>query len=372
MSASIPLSPKTVEQEFAEALRMSRRGETHAALKRARTAFALARETRDAATIRRGMNVVAMCQASHGFFIEAVADAIDAYEAATKAGDTREACHAATTLVGASGLMLGGRAYADTALKLLGRCLAQAEYTQDAVLECRVRMLRGMRLGTMDRFDEAEHDFAVALKKRDGAPDNIPAAMLVLNLAALAIKRAKTQGQEQPEYWDLAIVRNNESVEIAIREQNPAVESRSYFNIADVHQQRGQLPEALAAYNRALLIATKWKQRDQIINTQMARGALLLEQNNSVEALVAFEHAFHEAELHRPSPQCNAAAQRLADAHRQQANREHAALAAEWQKRADAEHKLFTRESAETKLTLERFWVKAETAIPLPSALTNP
>jgi tetratricopeptide (TPR) repeat protein len=362
-------------------LRQSRTGETLAGLRRARAAYALAREGENPRLVRRGLNVVAMCQASHGMFIEAVADAIDAYSAATTAADQVEACHAIATIVGSTGLMLGGRAHSEAAHHLLGRCLAIALERNDVFLECRVRMLRAMRLGSADRFDEAEQDFSIALARVDDTPNNIPAAMIVLNLAALSIKRAKKLGALHPEYWDRAVIHNAESLELAVRHQNPAVESRSYFNIADVHKWQGRADDAMRYFDRALAVASKWKQRDQIINTQVERAALLAMRGDVNEALVAYEHAFHEAELHRPTPQLAVIAAKLAAAYESKPAGLHVAdhdlaeselLRKHWQRIADSERILFERESAETKATLERFWANAETAIPMLNPQTSP
>jgi tetratricopeptide (TPR) repeat protein len=368
MSASLPQLSANVIEEFAASLRMSRRGETKDALRRVRSAYALARELGDQSIIRQGMNTVAMCQASHGMFIEAVADAVDAYAASRAADDVLQACHAVTTLVGASGLMLGGRAHGETALKLLDQCLASAHKLDNAVLECRVRMLRGIRLGSLGHFDEAEQDFATALSRLGDAPDNLPPAMLALNVAALRIKRAKQFGESMPDLWDAARAQNKEALDMAVAECNPAVESRTCFNIADVHKQLGQQREAIAAFDHALQIAVQWKQRDQIINTQIERGGILLALGDRENALVAFEHAFHEAELHRPTPQAANAATHLADAHEATGD---TTQATHWRKIAKRERSAFERESAHTKIMLEKFWASADSALTI-KPITNP
>ncbi len=349
MSASHPYSVTTA---FAEALRLSRRGETLAGLKHARTAFALARKGGDAVMIRRGLNTIAICQASHGNFIEAIADAIDAYNLAKAANDLREATHALATLVGASGFLFSLH---DKGIALLDRCLANAIALSDVTLECRVRSLRGMRLGSTERYDEAEQDFAVALSKVDGTLDNIPVAMIMINMASLSNKRAKKEGHVYPEYWAIARVRHHESIEIARRENNPAVESRSYVNIGEMEMHLGNIDAAMYAFNQALDIAQKHKQRDQTINIEIERGGIFAQSKQFNDAIQAFETAFNEAGQHRPTPQLALAASRLAEIYSSIGDTKQVA---HWQQCVLEERAAFASESAHAKARLEAFWVE--------------
>ena len=80
--------------------------------------------------IRRCLNTLAICQASHGHIIEAIADALNAYRHLVDAHDLRETMHALTTLVSANGFIFDTL---DRSSLLLDWCLpGQADLFQNA------------------------------------------------------------------------------------------------------------------------------------------------------------------------------------------------------------------------------------------------
>ena len=56
--------------------------------------------------LRRALNVIAICQAAHGRYIEAVSHALDTYALAHDAQDRIEECHALATLAASAGMIL--------------------------------------------------------------------------------------------------------------------------------------------------------------------------------------------------------------------------------------------------------------------------
>src|SRR5260221_146792 len=114
----------------------------------------------------------------------------------------------------------------DTSMRMLDTCLDQALQLQDVPLEVRVRNVRGILLGTLKRFAEAEHEFAVSLSLVDRAGENTRPAMLAGNVAALSVKQSRAADKaERPRYLAIALARIQEALDIGALEGNADVES---------------------------------------------------------------------------------------------------------------------------------------------------
>ena len=127
-----------------------------AALRQARAAYARVARSSNTDDKIIGLNCLALCQASHGSYIEAIATAMDAFSLAQSVGDELQQAHALTTLAGAGTFVLDT---IDASRNMLDRCIAIAKSHRDVALEVRDRSIRGVVLGNLLRFDEAQIDF---------------------------------------------------------------------------------------------------------------------------------------------------------------------------------------------------------------------
>lgn len=329
------------------AVRLSRTGDTQAGLDAARAAYRAIREQGDAALLRQAMNTLALCQAAHGLYIEAVAAAMDVQRQATAAGDRLAAAHALTTLAGASGMILDTQA---SELALLDHCLSEALALGDVPLECRVRNTRAIRLSALGRFEDAEADYARALELVDHAGELTRRPMLVYNMAMLALKelRAATRLDREAAAAK-ARERTQDAIALARAEDNPAVEARGEYTLGQVAQVLGERDTALAAFDRALSLERRLRSRSQMVNLLMARAKALAESARQEEAIAAYQKAFDEAAHHRPTPHTGAAAENLAALYRDQ----DAAAAARWEQVAARERDDYLRESATSQSQLQ-------------------
>lgn len=348
MTAPLRFDPIT---EFDTAVRLSRSGKTLDGLRHARAAYKVVVESGDESMRRKALNTLAICQGAHGQFIEAVADAIDAYTLSRAAGDTLEATHALATLAGAASFILDTL---DTSMRMLDKCLEQALVLQDVPLEVRVRNVRGILLGTLGRFAFAEHEFAVALSLVDRAGENTRPAMLMGNVAALSVKQARAADENmRPVHWDIAIARIQETLDIAVLEGNTDVESRGHYNLGDVRLQQGNIRSALAAFERAMNLARSIGQRARVIDAHVERGKLFAAAADWQAAQAEFQAAFDVADAHRPTIQTATAAEHLGMVCDQLGDTK-GALG--WIARAGVERELFERESAQARRQLETLW----------------
>jgi tetratricopeptide (TPR) repeat protein len=348
MTASLPFEPI---KEFDTAIRLARSGNTLAGLKHARAVYKIVVDGGDEALRRRALNTVAICQGAHGQFIEAVADAIDAYNLSKAADDTLQATHALATLAGAASFILDTL---DTSMLMLDKCLTQAVALGDIPLEVRVRNVRGILLGTLKRFNDGEHEFAVALSLVDRAGENTRPAMLVGNVAALSVKRARAaEGSEREPLWDVALTRIEETLDISAQEDNADVESRGYYNLGDIRGQQGRQEEALDAYAQSMALARHVGQRSRVIDALVERGKLFAARQDWKAAQVEFHAAFDEADAHRPTSHVATAAEHLGMVYEKLGDMK---AAIGWIARADVERELFERESAQARKQLETFW----------------
>lgn len=352
MTASLHFDPIV---EFDTAVRLARSGKTLAGLKHAHAAYKMVVEGGDPALRRKALNTVAICQGAHGQFIEAVADAIDAFTLSRQAGDALEATHALATLAAAASFILDTL---DTSMRMLDRCLDASLQLGDIPLEVRVRNVRGILLGTLKRFGEAEREFAAAMALVDRAGENTRPAMLAGNIAALSVKQARAADEAgQPHYWAIALTRIQEALDIAVNDANADVESRAYYALGDVRMQQGEGAAALAAFAKSMDLAKSVGQRARVIDALVERGKLFSAALDWESARKEFQAAFDEADAQRPTIQTATAAEHLGVVCEWLGD---AKGALGWIARAGVERELYERESAQARRQLEIFWREIE------------
>lgn len=344
-----------------QAIRTSRCGETLAGMDLARDAFRLAQSESEPASSLEALNTIAICQAAHVAFIQAVATAIDAFELARKLEDRAAMAQALTTLAGAAGFILDTL---DVTLAMLARCLDYALAANDVALEVRVRNIRGVMLGNLKRCDEADREFAIALIKVDQAGENTPRTLVMGNHAHVAVKRARdVADRERPAIWAEAEARIDAALTVAHRAANIDAESRIYYSLGELRLQQRRYEEAADAYNHSMRLLHRLKQRSRIIECWIDIARIRIGQQHLFEALSALHSAQREAEADRPTRQISRACTMLAEVYRQLGILDEAER---HERLAQAEHADFQRESEQARRQLQSFWHAME-----PTALQS-
>ena len=202
MQVPPPQSPNAI---LDEAIRLSRAGRSKDGIHLALSVAQRFRDDGQSAPLRRALNVIAICQAAHGRYIEAVSHALDTYALAHDAQDRIEECHALATLAASAGMILDTD---EAAFPVLQYCLESARQFGDVGLEARVRSLMGIRLGSMRRFDEAEREIHAAIKlgaalrkKHIAIRSRISVKTEVRGFQSVQIKRVVSQVKAAPGLW---------------------------------------------------------------------------------------------------------------------------------------------------------------------------
>jgi len=338
--------------ELEEAIRLSRAGQLKEGLKAALAVTQRLRPTGDGPMLRRALNTLAICQAAQGRFIEAVSHCLDVYELARAANDQLAECHALATLAASAGMILDTD---EGAYPVLRHCLEAAVGLGDITLETRVRGLLGIRLGTMQRFDESERENNAALKLAMAHGGFLtPRSLLLLNLAVLAVKRIRAAAEpDRPALAAVARARTMEAMAIAQQEGNAVLVARVHYNFGDIDRVMGDPASALVQFDHALSIEEDLRSPNFLSSLLMARSEVLLSLARWDDALAASMRAFHHAEQHRPSGDTTTAAANLVALYSRRGEPE---LAAAWQVRADAETADFQRESRLVREKLVELW----------------
>lgn len=302
--------------------------------------------------LRRALNTLAICQAAQGRFIEAVSHCLDVYEQARAANDQLAECHALATLAASAGMILDTD---EGGYPVLRHCLEVAAGLGDITLETRVRSLLGIRLGTMQQFDDAEREHHAALKlAMAGGGLLTPRSLLLLNLAVLGVKRLRVSAEpDRPTLASAARARTMEAMTIAQQEGNAVLMARVHYNFGDIDRVMGDAASALVQFDHALAVEDKFRSPAFLSHLLMARSEVLLSLSRWDDALVASQRAFQYAEQHRPSRDTATAAANLAALYSRRGEPD---LAAQWQARTDAEKADFDRESGLVREKLIELW----------------
>jgi tetratricopeptide (TPR) repeat protein len=343
--------PQSPNATLDEAIRLSRAGRSKDGIQLALSVAQRFRDDGQSAPLRRALNVIAICQAAHGRYIEAVSHALDTYSLAHDAQDRIEECHALATLAASAGMILDTD---EAAFPVLQYCLESARQFGDVALEARAHSLMGIRLGSMQRFDEAEREIHAAMKAGAAGGALTPRGLLLLNLAVLAAKRMRAAPEgERSTLAAAARARTVETMALAQREGNSALAARVHYNFGDIDRLTGDATSALAQFDHALAIEANLRSPTFLSHLYMARSEVLLTLERWDEAMEASQRAFDHATQHRPSRDTATAAGNLADLFARQGDE---AQSSAWRQRAETEKEDFRRESQMVREKLVELW----------------
>lgn len=345
-----PLSPE-LQSALSQAIRTARAGDTQGGLKQARQAWQLAKEEGTPTAKLSALNTLAICQTVHGAFIEAIATAMDAFQIGQRLGARIETIHALTTLAGATAFVFETF---DTALQALDFCLEFAETLNDQPLEIRIHAIRGVMLGNQKRFEEAEHEFATAMRFIAYADANTPPSLVAGNWASLYAKRARNAPATQRAVLIAAAeAKTAEALAIARQENNRDAEIRMFYNLGDLRYLHGDMCGARTLFLRVLELLGPRGQKTRIIDTHVEIGRTYAAEGQLAAALTSYQAAYREASTNRPSIQLEAVCNRMAEIYDQQGLHDEAEQQRTYAARERAD---FQREYENIRRQLERFW----------------
>ena len=354
--ASSAAVPAGLRAAGIEAIRTTRGGDTVGGMKLARRVYTQAKDSEDLHAELDALNVLAVCQAAHGAFIEAVATTIDATRLATRLDDRLGMAHALATLAGAAGFILDTL---EISIRMLDRCVAVALEMNDVGLEVRARTIRGIMLGNLKRFEEGERDFAIAMEKIEASGELNSKALVAGNLASIASKRARAAPSDAREaLWSLAEERTDAAAALARRDGNLDVESRCSHNMGDLYFQQNDWEAALAAYRKSLELSARARHKARLIDAYIEIGRIHAVCGRLQDGLDVYEAAFAAADTNRPTNQVAIACDRMADLYERLGNDSEALRLRE---KAERERAEFDRESEHTRRELAAFWRNFET-----------
>jgi tetratricopeptide (TPR) repeat protein len=295
----------TFAQAIEGAIVAARGGDPLGGLRQARAAYARVARSSNVGDKIIGLNCLALCQASHSAYIEAIATAMDAFALAQGEGDELQQAHALTTLAGAANFVLDT---IDASHNMLDRCIGIAQAHGDIALEVRGRSIRGVVLGNLMRFDEAEIDFEWATAHIAQAGAMTPLLLVQGNWAQLYLKRAKNaHGDAQQAHWALAETRILNAISATEATGDVEAQSRLHSSIGDLRRQQGRITEAIDAYSRSQVLGFKTRNTGRIVGSQMDIGHIALANGQFGQAISQFDAAYVLADSIRPSSQLAAA-----------------------------------------------------------------
>jgi len=334
------------------AIRATRQeGNTLKGLRLARRMVALAQQENSVPAELEALNFLAICQAANGDYMEAIAASIDAFDKAKKLQDQLGMAHALTTLAGAASFILDTL---DVSLLMLDECLKFALGLDNVALEARVRALRGVVLGSLERFDESEAEFERALQLIPFAGANTPRALVIGNHAHLAVKRARAAPVlDQPPWWQRAQIQSDAALAVARTDGNHMSESLLHFSRGELNRQQGKYDVALAEYSEVMRFAKAAKQGMRIAETHFEIAHIYELRDSHEAALAEYQAALHVAESHRPMRLISLIYAAMA---KLQHKLGHINQVEALQKKAYEEKAVFLRESGHTRRALNEFW----------------
>ncbi len=339
------------------ALRTTRGGDNRLGLEIARMAYRQARREAEPAGLLLALNTLAICQSTNGSYIEAVATAIDAFHLAKRLDDPLGIAHALTTLAGAAHNILDSN---EIALNMLEHSLALAVRLKDISLEVRVRNARGVQLGQLKRFDEAEAEYRRALALTGESDGTTPSCLIIGNIANLAVKHVvatPAEAEGRAALIATAQQRVTDAMECALLEKASSAEVRAHFNLGVLCVQRGEYEEALRSLRKTIEVAERFHLVSRIVDAHIEMGAAYMALGRADDAVESYEIAYREAGALRPTPQLAVACERITSVYADAGRTGEANRSREVAERERAEYE---RERAQERRELARFWQEVE------------
>jgi len=364
--ASASMVSQKIHDATRAAIRATRQeGNTLKGLRLARRMVVLAQQENSAPAELEALNFLAICQAANGDYMEAIAASIDAFDKAKKLQDQLGMAHALTTLAGAASFILDTL---DVSLLMLDECLKFALILNNVALEARVRALRGLVLGSLERFDESEAEFERTMQLIPFAGANTPRALVIGNHAHLAVKRARAApASEQLPLWQRAQTQSDAALAVARTDGNHISESLLHFSRGELNRRLGKYDVALTEYREVMRFAKAAKQGMRIAETHFEIAHIYALRDSNEAALAEYQAALHVAESHRPMRLISPIYMAMAKLQRKLG---HINQVAALQKKAEEEKTVFLRESEHTRRALNEFW-RGLSAMPKQAAMVS-
>ena len=326
-------------------------GHTLEGLRLARRSMMLAKVENNAPAIIEAQNLLAICQAANGDFMESIASSIDVFYAAKELQDRLAMAHAMTTLAGSSSVILETP---DLSLQMLEECLKFALSCKNVALEARVRNLRGLSFAILGQHSESEIEFMRIEALVPLAGEHMPRAMAAANHAHVAIRHACDNGKNAYDaIVQYARLLSDTALEVATLDGNRMAESIVRFDRGELFASLGEYAEAVAEFNRAMLFANAAKQSARVAKIHFEIAKIRVLENNLTAAIAQYDTALSAAEVHRPlrlvSRICEAKSmlQRKLGLFKRADALQHM---------ADKEAVTFLRESEQARRALTEFW----------------
>ncbi|MBL8513071.1 MAG: hypothetical protein JNJ55_03695 [Betaproteobacteria bacterium] len=285
-----------------QAIRTTRAGDLRTGLGLARHAVHLGRKEGDAALLC-ALNALGLVQGACGMFIESIASCIDAKALAVRLKDTRGVLHAAVTAAGAGTFILEAGSVTES---LLARCRVESECLDDDALLVRIDNTYGIYYLNLQRFDDGIARYERALL-RCGAPAGrawlyTPTYLVSGNLAYLHVQRALAA---PPETHAAMVASARERIGAALRVagdfNNADAEARAQFGQGVLLSHLGDFEPAMAAFDRALLLARQIGHQPRMVDTLTEVGKTRRAMKEPQAAVEALDDALGIANNIRPT-----------------------------------------------------------------------
>jgi tetratricopeptide (TPR) repeat protein len=285
-----------------QAIRTARAGDLRTGLGLARHAVHLGRTEGDVAHLC-ALNALGLVQGACGMFIESIASCIDASALAVRLKDTRGVLHAAVTAAGAGTFILEAGSVTES---LLARCTVESERLADDALLVRIDNTYGIYYLNLKRFDDGIAAYERALL-RCGAPAGrawlyTPTYLVSGNLAFLHVQRALAAPPEtHAAMVSSARERIDAALHVAGEFNNADAEARALFGKGVLLSHLRDFETALAAFDRALLLARQIGHQPRMVDTLTEIGKTRHAMKELEAAVEALDDAFAIAGNIRPT-----------------------------------------------------------------------
>lgn len=131
-----------------------------------------------------------------------------------------------------------------------------------------------------ERLDEAAEAFAEAAQAYAAEGDRAAAAEMMNNVAVVMLAQKK---------WDLALAAVQGTPEVFHELGDRSREAQAFANLANAHDNAGQLEQATTFYEKAIDLFTKLGEKENRAACWKALSALQLKQNKQLQSLASMQ-----------------------------------------------------------------------------------